>query len=108
MEVVEADDGGHVGDEGVGLAADVVELALATEAGRHAAHEGRLAAARVSRQACIRNTLGTHEEHIRSLSQRPGLHSYTSMCFRLERSRLTLDAISLGFRVWGLGLGFEV
>ena len=53
MEVVEADDGGHVGDEGVGLAADVVELALATEAGRHAAHEGRLAAARVSRQACI-------------------------------------------------------
>ena len=60
MEVVEADDGGHVGDEGVGLAADVVELALATEAGRHAAHEGRLAAARVSRQACIRNTLGTN------------------------------------------------
>ena len=40
MEVVEADDGGHVGDEGVGLTADVVKLALAAEAGGHAAHEG--------------------------------------------------------------------
>ena len=50
--VVQADDGGHVGDEGVGVrVAAGGRLGLAAEDARHAAHEGALAAAAVRCQA---------------------------------------------------------
>ena len=49
--VVQADDRGHVRDERVGLAADRQALRLAAEDGGEAAHEGRLAAARVGGDA---------------------------------------------------------
>ena len=49
--IVKADDRGHVGDEGVRLTANVVELRLTAEDRREAAHEGRLAAAGVGGNA---------------------------------------------------------
>lgn len=46
MVVVQADDGGLFGDEGVGLrVAACWGLGVAAEEARHTAHEGRLAAA---------------------------------------------------------------
>ena len=64
--VVQADDRGHLRDERVGLTANVKHLRLAAEDGSQAAHEGRLAAARVGRHADDhRVLLHLHGRHAR-------------------------------------------